>query len=186
MNPTALNSASGMHIVPAMTNTKALLLTLAITLSACGDGVDELDTPRSDIAAPLAGEWFTGTLSTIQYYNRDTGQFQDPSGSGFYYIFDDDGHYETGAVIDSTVAGCTMRLLGTERGTLTESGANLTVYRHVITTHVTNTCGNSGERTQGELTRSMTWSIARDTNGLEWLSLTHPDGSVEQYRRWTH
>lgn len=165
----------------------SLALALALTLAACGGGVDDdLDTPRSDISAPLAGEWFTGTLSTLQYYNPTTGEFQDPSGSGFYYVFDEDGGYETGAVIDSTVAGCTMRLLGTERGTLTQSGADLTVYRHWITTYVTNTCGNDGERTQGEATRTMRWSVARDASGVEWLSLTHPDGSVEQYHRWTH
>lgn len=171
-----------------MTNQHTILFALSLSLAACGGGVgdDDLDTPRTEITSPLAGEWFTGTLSSIQYYNRDTGEFQNPSGSGFYYIFDEDGHYETGAVIDSTVAGCTMRLLGTERGTLTQSGADLTVYRHWITTYVTNTCGNDGERTQGETTRAMRWSVARDANGLEWLSLVHPDGSVEQYRRWTH
>jgi len=159
-------------------------LLLATLLAAACDDASTLDTPRTAVPAPLAGSWFTGTLSTIQYYDRDTGVFQDPSGEGFYFVFDAGGTYETGAVISSTVAGCTMRLLGDETGTLTVAGADLTVYRHRITTHVTNSCGNDGDRTQGEETRHLHWSIAPDANGLEWLSLAHDDGTVETYRRW--
>lgn len=159
---------------------------LAVSLGAAGCTDDtELDTPRSSVPAPLAGDWFTGTLSTIQYYDRHTGEFQNPNGSGFYVIFDPDGDYETGAVIDSTVAGCTKRLLGNEFGTVTVAGRDLTVYRAQITVSITDSCGSSGERTQGAETRHVTWSVDRDTSGLEWLSLTHDDGSVEKYRRWT-
>ena len=159
-------------------------LAYALGAAACTDDT-ELDTPRSSVPAPLRGEWFTGTLSTIQYYDRDTGVFQNPSGSGFYFIFYPDGDYETGAVIDSTVAGCTKRLLGNEFGTLTVDGNDLTVYRAQITVSITDTCGHDGVRTQGAETRHLTWSVAPDGAGLWWLSLTHDDGSVERYRRWT-
>jgi hypothetical protein len=74
-------------------------------------------------------------------------------------VFDADGGYETGAIINSTVAGCTMRLLGDEVGTVTVDGSDLTVYRHRISTHVTNTCGNDGDRTQGEEVRHLRLSI---------------------------
>jgi len=165
----------------------SLVLATAL-LVGCGGGdglgLDDLDTPRSQLPSALAGDWFTGTLSTIQYYDRDTGAWQDPSGSGFYYVFDADGAYETGAVIDSTVGGCTMRLLGNETGTLTLDGPALTLYRHQITVHVTNTCGNDGDRVQGEATRFLSWSVDRDADGVEWLALTHDDGSVERYHRW--
>jgi len=162
------------------------LLTAALTLPACGDAADdELATPRTPLSDELAGDWFTGSLSTIQYYDRTTGEWQDPSGSGFYYILEPDGRYETGAVIDSTVAGCTMRLLGTEVGTMEQDGDVLTVHRHWVRVHVTNSCGNSGERVQGEATSRLRWSVAPDANGLAWLTLTHDDGSVETYRPWT-
>jgi hypothetical protein len=159
-------------------------LLLAVLLTACGGAADTPDTPRSDVPAPLAGAWYTGTLSTIQYYDDTTGEWLDPSGEGFYWILDADGGYETGAVINSTVAGCTMRLLGQEVGTVTLDDARITVYRHRVTTHVTNSCGSSGDRTQGQETRAMSWTIQPDASGLEWLTFTHDDGSVEQYHRW--
>ncbi len=145
---------------------------------------DAPDTPRSEPPADLAGEWFTGSLSSIQYYDRNSGEFANPSGEGFYIIFDADGAYESGAVIDSIVSGCEMRLLGTEVGTASLAGSELTLHRHWVTTHVTNTCGNDGDRTQGQATTRLTWSVDIDETGLEWLSLTHEDGSVERYRRW--
>lgn len=157
-------------------------LPFALLVACTDDG--EPDTPRSEVPAPLAGDWFTGTLSSIQYYDRDTGAWQNPSGSGFYFVFDADGAYETGAVIDSTVGGCTLRLLGNETGTVTVAGDRLTLYRHRITVHVTDSCGDDGERTQGEAVRDVAWSVEVDGDGLEWLSLEHEDGSIERYRRW--
>lgn len=163
----------------------ALVALPFLLAAACTDpDADGPDTPRSELPAPLAGDWFTGTLSTIQYYDRDTGQWQNPSGSGFYFVFDADGGYETGAVIDSTAGGCTLRLLGNETGTVTIAGDRLTLYRHRITVHVTDSCGDDGERTQGESVRDVAWQVDVDGNGLEWLSLVHGDGAVERYRRW--
>ncbi|HUQ00846.1 MAG TPA: hypothetical protein VM261_00065 [Kofleriaceae bacterium] len=63
---------------------RSLIATPLLFTAACSDtGDDGLDTPRSELPAALAGDWFTGTLSSIQYYDRDTGAWQNPSGSGF-------------------------------------------------------------------------------------------------------
>jgi hypothetical protein len=142
------------------------------------------DTPRSKLPVELAGDWFTGSLSTIQYYDRRTGEFANPSGQGFYMIFGAGGTYESGAVISSIVSGCEMRLLGAENGTASLAGRQLTLHRHRVTTRVTSTCGRSGDRTQGPATTRVTWSVDIDDSGLEWLSLTHENGSVERFRRW--
>lgn len=165
---------------------KLRISTLALLIaSACTDELDTPDTPRSEIASPLAGAWFTGTLSTFQYYDPVTGEWDDPSGEGFYYLIDESGDYETGAVINSTVAGCTARLLGTERGTLTLDGADAIIeHRHWIKVSVSSTCGDDGERTQGPATARVRWAIGRDAAGNETLSLENPDGSVESYYRW--
>lgn len=142
------------------------------------------DTPRSELPAGLTGEWFTGTLSSIQYFDRTTGTFQNPNGEGFYFIFRAGGDYETGAVIESTVGNCTMRLLGNETGTVTADGATLALHRHWVKTRVLNTCGADDTATHGEETRVLRFSIERDETGREWLALVHDDGSVERYRRW--
>lgn len=167
-----------------MNQTLALALA-SILVAGCGNGdPDALDTPATPLPEPLAGEWLTGTLSTLQYYDATNGTWLDPSGEGFYYLLDGDGRYETGAVIDSTVGGCTLRLLGVERGTMALEGETLTIHRHWVRTHVTNSCGGTAERTLGYEVRTWTWRIELDETGLEWLVLTHEDGAVERYHRW--
>lgn len=161
---------------------------LAALLMACGriDDPSLLDTPRSTVPEGLAGRWFTGTLSTIQYYDRNTGEFHDPSGSGFYYIFDERGSYETGAVIDSTVAGCTMRLLGREIGTVTLDAQRLTRHRAYVRTQLSNDCGHSGVSERGPAVEEGEWSVDVDAeSGQPMLTITDPEFGPSRYRRWT-
>lgn len=161
---------------------------LAALMMACGriDDPGLLDTPRSTLPEGLAGRWFTGTLSTIQYYDRNTGEFHDPSGSGFYYVFDQRGSYETGAVIDSTVAGCTMRLLGREIGTVTLDAQRLTRHRAFVRTQVSNDCGHSAVSERGAAVEEMEWSVDVDEqSGQETLTITDPEFGASRYRRWT-
>lgn len=171
-----------------------LFATSLLTLIACGgsdrdhtggDGLGgDLETPSGLSESALVGAWFTGTLSSIQYYDRYNHQWQDPSGAGFYVIFKEDGAYETGAVIDSTVGNCTMRLLGTEVGTVTDQGHELTVYRHWIRTSATNTCGNGGEREQGPKVSKLGWAIGYDSNQRPLLTLTDPEYGPTTYAPW--
>ncbi|MCB9560283.1 MAG: hypothetical protein H6708_07725 [Kofleriaceae bacterium] len=162
----------------------AALLGATLAATGCSDSDDGVDSPRSDVPAPLAGAWFTGTLSTLDYYDATTDTWVDRPGEGFFVVIDGDGGYETGAIIDTTAGGCTTRLLGDEVGTVTVAGDQLTVYRHWVKTRVTSTCGDDGERTEGEATRQLTWSVDRDGDGVEWLTLTHADDATETYHRW--
>lgn len=168
-----------------MSTTPRLSLTLlAATLAlgaACGAGPA---TPRTPLEAPLAGSWFTGTLSSLQLYDRVTGAIQDRSGEGFYFVFGPQGDYETGAIIESTVAGCRMRMVGVELGTVTQAGNQLTLYRDHVTTHAVNSCGSAGDHTEGPAVHTWTFAVEPDQEGREWLSLTREDGQVERYRRW--
>lgn len=67
----------------------SLFLALSFVALGCGDGDrGALDTPATPIEGPLAGEWLTGTLSTLQYYDVTSGTWLDPSGEGFYYVID--------------------------------------------------------------------------------------------------
>lgn len=166
-------------------STLSTFAAIAMLASACGSGIDDpagLDTPRSALPANLAGRWFTGTLTSLQYYDTTNNKWIDRGGSGFYYIFGDDGSYETGAVIDSTVAGCTMRLLGKEIGTVTLEGESMTVYRAWVKTHATNTCGNAGDNEDGPTTATMTWSAEEDEFG-EVLVLNNEFGT-SRFHRW--
>lgn len=178
--------------------TKQLLLVLFLfstSAALTGCSGDERDpglkpdpnapsTPRSEVPAEMTGEWFTGTISSIQYYDRGTGQWQSPNGTGFYFIIDEDGDYETGAIIETGAGFCKSRLYGVEVGTIEVRESEVTIHRHWVRTKVVNTCSSNGERTEGPATRVLKWSIEIDETGREWLTFLHPDDGVERYRRW--
>lgn len=163
----------------------ALSTLFLLAAAACGGAQtpQELDSPRSEVPAELAGRWFTGTLSTIQYYDSNTGQFLDPNGSGFYVIIGEDASYESGAVIDSTVAGCTARLLGHEIGTVTVDGDKLTMHRAWVKTTVKNQCGYSGDNQLGPETKEATWTAGADDQGRPQIQITDGFGT-STYHAW--
>lgn len=51
---------------------------------------------------------------------------------------------------------------------------------------MTNSCGGTGDRELGYESRTLAWAIETDETGLEWLVLTHADGAIERFHRWTH
>lgn len=163
----------------------AAALILALFAGACDGAIEDpsqLDSPRSQLPSSLAGAWFTGTLTSLEYYDTAKHEWIDRGGAGFYYIFGEDGSYETGAVIDSTVAGCTVRLLGKEIGTITLEEDVMTAHRAWVRTQATNSCGQSGENEEGPETTELRWSLEADEFG-EALVIGL-DGGVARYRRW--
>ena len=161
------------------------LFALGLASTACGGAIEdpaELETPRSQLPSALAGEWFTGSLTSLQYYDTANHKWIDRGGSGFYYIFGGDGSYESGAVIDSTVSGCTIRLLGKEIGTMTLDADLMTAHRAWVRTHATNSCGQSGENELGPETTTMRFLLEEAEFG-EALVI-ELDGGTSRYHRW--
>ena len=165
-------------------------LVVAAALAACGGGgsipngaIPVLDTPRSAMAPALAGRWFSGTISSIQFYSPTDGSWAPTNGSGFYFIIGADGDYEYGAVINSTVYNCSAQLRGVERGTAVLDGDAFVTHRHGRVTRMDNTCGRSSESTLGPAVLTYRWSLD-DSSGSERLTLTAPDGSATTYSRW--
>ena len=167
-----------------------IVIGAVLALSACPGGGGTLeeegatfDTPRTSVPSELRGDWFIGSLSSIDYYDRTTGTWAEESGEGFYFIFSPDGLYEQGAVITSTVFNCTMKLQGSERGTVEVSGDKLIVHRNVGKTKVTNNCGREGVNDMEPASTVWTWRIDVDENGVRWLVLTNSDGE-QRFRPW--
>lgn len=166
-------------------------LALAAALAACGGGgstfgggaIPVLDTPRTPMPATLAGRWFSGTISSIQFYSPTSGHWAPTNGTGFYFIINEDGGYEYGAVINSTVYNCSAQLRGVERGTAELDGDSFVTHRHGRVTRMDNTCGRSGESTLGPAVVTYRWSVD-DSSGRERLTLTAADGSATTYSRW--
>ncbi len=173
------------HVKSTTHRSRWALGALLYATAACGAAVmdpGELDTPRSELPSRLAGAWYTGTLSSLEHYDTVNQKWVDRGGSGFYYIFGADGSYESGAVIDSTVAGCTVRLLGKEIGTVTLEGETMTAHRAWVRTHATNSCGQSGEHEEGPETTSFRWELGEDEFGE--VLVIELDGGTARYRPW--
>lgn len=48
--------------------------------------------------AELVGAWYSGSPSSVGFYDPTTGAWGSPSGSGFSYTFREDGTYQEGYV----------------------------------------------------------------------------------------
>jgi hypothetical protein len=133
----------------------------------------------------LVGSWFTGTISSIQYYDPVTGAWADPNGEGFYLVLDADGGYEEGAVIQSTMYSCSSRLLGRAVGEWSIEGYQLWLARESGETSITGTCSGSGSDTMGPQVSIYYWELGPDAYGTETLTLKMSDLSpYAAYHRW--
>lgn len=126
----------------------------------------------------LVGSWFTGDISNIQFYDPVTGSWADPNGEGFYFIFNPDGTYEEGAVINSTSYNCSFRLLGRAVGTFAATADTLTLYQQERRTQAAGNCSGAGENVEGPTTTVYGWSLGADEYGNEGLSLWLSDGTL--------
>lgn len=178
------------------------LATFALASSLPGGALAQAPSPSADpvgsaqstvapssipsvVPQELVGSWFSGTISSIQFYDPIANQWAAPNGDGFYFVFGSDGRYEEGAAINNTQFNCSIQLLGRAVGTLVVDGTNLTLNQESGLTHVTNTCSGVGENVMGIATRSHGWSITTDEVGRALLSLTQPDGGIYgTFWRW--
>ena len=162
-------------------------LTLVLAIAALVPLPAFAAAPTPDDAPPVvAGSWFDGSISSIQFYDRDTGVFQDPNGEGFYFILEPDGSYREGAVISNTQYGCSMRLLGENQGAWSVDADRLILDQAGGSISVTNTCGDSGTYPQGAKQSVYLWAVGPDDYGAETLSLSMADGSpYGRFHRWS-
>jgi hypothetical protein len=154
------------------------------TTADAGPGASSGPRPSARPAA-LVGSWFTGSISSIQYYDPVTGEWADPNGEGFYLILDADGGYEEGAVIQSTMYSCSSRLLGRAVGEWSIEGYQLWLARESGETSVTGNCSGSGTNTMGPQVDIYYWQLGPDDYGTETLTLRMGDLSpYAAYHRW--
>lgn len=70
----------------------------------------------------LLGNWGRGTVSTVDFYNRATGNWAPPSGSGSSYTFNPDGSFELGIMAQTSSYVCTMTLFSYKSGSYSVEG----------------------------------------------------------------
>jgi hypothetical protein len=173
--------------IRALTLIMALATLAPVTTVAAPAAASVPPGPSSIPARPaaLAGSWFDGSISSIQFYDRDTGVFTDPNGEGFYFILEPDGTYREGAVISNTQYSCSMRLLGENQGTWSADATTLVLEQAGGSISITNTCGDSGTYAQPTKQTVYQWAVEADDYGTETLSLSATDGTpYGRFHRW--
>ncbi|PYE53792.1 hypothetical protein [Deinococcus yavapaiensis] len=127
----------------------------------------------------LRGEWHSGRLSPIEYYNTATGKWAEASGTSVILKLRDDLSYERTGLLVVTTYGCTSKLLVQEKGKVTQNGSMLT-FTPTTSSAVGYTCTPSKTSTQKNHVKPYTERalVKIESNGQHVLSLTSGSGET--------
>ncbi|WP_019587614.1 hypothetical protein [Deinococcus apachensis] len=80
----------------------------------------------STLPAELRGEWHSGRISPVEYYNVTTGKWAEASGTSILLKLNPNLTYERTGLLVVTTYGCTSKLLVQEQGKVAVNGSSLT------------------------------------------------------------
>lgn len=84
-------------------------------------------TPTTTGLSPeWRGEWHSGKVSPVEYYNTATGKWAEASGTSVILKLHANSTYERTGLLVVTTYGCTSKLLVQEKGSVKPNGATLT------------------------------------------------------------
>lgn len=142
-------------------------------------------TPRTAVPAEIAGDWYNGSISTINYYNPTTGQWSPPSGTGISYKFTADGYYEKGGLLQTSLYGCTTTLFVYYKGTVAIEGSTIKFYPTYGRIKSQDNCVErfNFDKPAELKQESASWWIAADAYGVPALWIGDPEGEATPYYR---
>ena len=92
-------------------------------ICACHDASESANKPT--LPGELAGEWYTGNISSIQYIDPNTGVFKPTVGLGEGYNIRPDGSYADNVIVQSRIGSDFIYI----EGTIDVSGDRLTFHQ---------------------------------------------------------
>ena len=107
-----------------MKNLILYLLLACFFIGACQSALKSAE--RTQLPRELVGEWTTGSISSIQYIDRNTGVFRPTVGLGEGYNIRSDGSYVDNVLVQSQFLGADFVYI---EGTITVSGNELTFHQ---------------------------------------------------------
>ena len=169
---------------------KSVLVILLILLVQCKKSPTDIDdnknnTPRTSVPAVLVAEWQSGTVSSVNFYNPNTGAWGAPSGTGMFFKFSKDGYYEKGVLLQSSLYGHTTTFFAYNKGTMTVEDDVIVLYpTYGIIKSVDNWITENNYEKPDELnTEAMVWELGVDDYGFETLWLSYPDSGPSAFHR---
>lgn len=170
-----------------------MYLMLALLTSGCrknpttvaADNNDGPDTPRTPVPGALVGAWYSGTVSDINFYNRTTGNFGSPSGTGIFLKLSAEGYYEKGVLLQSSLYNCSMTFFAYNSGTITIKDSIITLYPTYGRIKSLDNCvpENNYLKNDQLVTETIIAKLGEDDWGNETLWLRYPESNPSAFHR---
>jgi hypothetical protein len=170
-----------------------LFVYLVLHFSSCNDtstgfNEDEEDAnepPRTSIPAQLVGNWYSGNISGINFFNATTGQWGAPSGTGIFFKFTQDGYYEKGTLLQSSLYGCSTSFLAYNKGTMSVEGNMIVLYPTYGRIKSIDNCvaENNYEKSDQLQQEKIIWHVSLDEYGSEVLMMSYEDSNPSAFYR---
>lgn len=152
------------------------LLVIAMQ-TACG--ADRQTAPSSSgagVPAVLVGTWSEAAATGSQYCDPNGGGCTAAYGGSESYVFAANGTFVYSQLLEANLYGCVIKTFLYATGTLTVTGARLTLAPKSARNVVTKTCGAATDEQLTLDPSSYGWRVAREADGSTGLYLTSSDG----------
>lgn len=142
-------------------------------------------TPRTAVPVELVGAWHHGSVSSINFYNPNTGSWANGYGEGLFYSFKADGTFEYGWQVYANTYGCSSRALVYRKGTVTVDPATSTikVYTTYARIHSEDNCVASSnyDRAIPLENETLIWELGKDEYNNTVLWLRYPNTGFSDF-----
>lgn len=136
----------------------------------------------SKLSSNLQGEWYSGSVSPMEYYNSVTGLWSNASGTSTLLKLNEDGTYQKTGLLVITTYSCTSKVFVQEQGKVVQSGNQLNFTpSSSLSQGYTCTPDHSYKQENTAKPSAVQYSLEQREYGLT-LSLTNADGSSTVYR----
>lgn len=176
---------------------RGAVLGSALLLAACGskdggptgpsDGPpgDGAEGPGTPVPAELLGTWYTGNVSSVNFFQPSTGHWDNAGGTGLFYSIKADGTYEFGWRLYSQLYSCSMTVLVYKSGTVEvdPAGGSLVLHPTYGRMHSEDNCNSDGNYDKDAPLDEETvlYELGQDDYGNLVLLLRYPDGEASAF-----
>ncbi len=146
--------------------------------TACG-AAERQTAPSSSgagIPAVLVGTWREAAATGSQYCDPNGGGCTPAYGGSESYTFAANGTFVYSQLLEANLYGCVIKTFLYATGTLTVTGARLTLAPTSARNVVTKTCGGGTDEQLTLDASSYGWRVVRGDDGSTGLYLTASDG----------
>ena len=180
----------------------ALALVLTTVSTACGgsdgpsgpgeepgDGPGNPGGPPTSgvVPAEVVGTWYSGSVSSINFFTPSTGHWDNAGGTGEFYTLKADGTFEYGWRLYSRLYGCAMTVMVYRTGTIVSNSGQgslvlRTAYARMRSEDNCNENGNYDKPIE-EPDETLLYELGEDEYGYEVLWIQDDGSEAAAYHR---